>query len=112
MPPEAPHVKVATSNRDPDLRDAAHELPREAGTGFLLFHKKKVSWILKKCPPSESMIGGRCSRNNSTSVIFTLVASEKTSKRSKIGSLVAENEHFIVRAPIRGGAKVDFCQSA
>ena len=36
------------------------------------------------------MMGVRCSRNNSTSVFFRFMASEKMSNRSKIGSLDSE----------------------
>ena len=54
------------------------------------------------------MMGVRWRKNNSTSVFFRSMASEKMSNRSKIGSLVAENEHFLARAPKRGVSKVEF----
>ena len=54
------------------------------------------------------MMGVRWRKNYSTSVFFRSMASEKMSNRSKIGSLVAENEYLLARAPKRGVSKVLF----
>ena len=53
-------------------------------------------------------MGVRCHKNNSTSVFFRSVASEKMSNRSKNGSLDSENEYFLARAPKRSVTEVDF----
>ena len=60
-------------------------------------------------PPALGIDDGCQKRkNNSTSVFFRFVASEKMSNRSKIDSLVAENEHFIARAPNEAFQKWSF----
>ena len=73
------------------------ELPRQVGTGFLGFHKKILPAETKYCQGSESMMGVRCRKNNSTGVFFRSMALEKMSNRSKIGSLEASRRLLEVR---------------
>jgi hypothetical protein len=75
---------------------------------FLFFREKKNRQQKTSRQRSESMTGWRCGRNNDTSVFISSVASGKVSKFLKIGSLGAENEHFIARAPNRGVSKANF----
>ena len=53
-------------------------------------------------------MGVRWPGNNGTSVVFRFEILEKMSKKSKIDSLVAENEYFLARVPKWGAPEVDF----